>query len=69
MNASATDRIAVVIPAYNAERFVAHAIRSVLSQNHDAVQLIVVDDGSTDRTAAIAGSLSDPRLTLVSGPN
>jgi glycosyltransferase involved in cell wall biosynthesis len=48
--------ISVVIPAFNAEAFLAEAIDSVLAQDHDPVEVIVVDDGSTDRTAAIASS-------------
>ena len=69
MNAGSDSLITVVIPAYNAEPFIEQAIDSVLSQTHDAIQLIVVDDGSTDRTASIGNSVGDARLTLVSRPN
>jgi glycosyltransferase involved in cell wall biosynthesis len=48
--------ISVVIPAFNAEAFLAEAIESVLAQRSGAVEVIVVDDGSTDRTAAVASS-------------
>ncbi len=58
-------RIAVVTPAYNAAPTIADAIRSVLEQTHRDVRHIVVDDGSTDATAAIAARLADPRLTLI----
>jgi glycosyltransferase involved in cell wall biosynthesis len=61
--------VSVVIPAFNAEAFLAQAITSVLSQIHERVELIVVNDGSTDRTGSIADSFDDPRVTLVSGPN
>lgn len=44
----------VVIPCYNAGRFLADAIESVLRQTHPALQIIVVNDGSTDDTAAVA---------------
>jgi hypothetical protein len=44
----------VIVPTYNHERFVAEAIRSVLDQSYRNLELIVIDDGSTDRTAAIA---------------
>jgi glycosyltransferase involved in cell wall biosynthesis len=44
----------VVVPARDGERFLGDALASVLAQREAAVQLIVVDDGSTDSTAAIA---------------
>jgi glycosyltransferase involved in cell wall biosynthesis len=46
--------VSAVIPAFNAEAFVAEAIESALAQDYAPVEVIVVDDGSTDRTAAIA---------------
>lgn len=57
-----TPNVSVVIPAYNHERYIAAAIDSVLSQNVEDLELIVVDDGSTDRTGEIAQSVKDPRL-------
>jgi glycosyltransferase involved in cell wall biosynthesis len=48
--------VSVVVPAFNAERFLGEAIESVLVQTYAPVETIVVDDGSADRTAAIAGS-------------
>ena len=58
-------RIAVVTPAYNAAPTIADAIRSVLGQTHRDLRLVVVDDGSTDTTAAVAASFADPRLALI----
>jgi glycosyltransferase involved in cell wall biosynthesis len=51
--------VSVVIPAYNAERFVGEAIESVLAQTHPQVECIVVDDGSTDGTTATARSFGE----------
>lgn len=54
--------VSVVIPAYNHERFIQAAVDSVLTQTHEDLELIVVDDGSTDRTGAIVQAVRDSRL-------
>jgi glycosyltransferase involved in cell wall biosynthesis len=64
---SAPPRVTVIIPAFNAERFVADAIRSAHVQTFACVAVIVVDDGSTDRTASIAASF--PGVSLIRQPN
>ncbi len=56
-------RVSVVIPAYNHERFIGPAVDSVLNQTWENLELIVVDDGSTDGTGDIVKSYSDPRLS------
>jgi hypothetical protein len=58
-------RVSVVMPAYNAEPFVAEAVASVLSQSFDELELIAVDDGSTDGTRRTLASFDDPRLIVV----
>jgi glycosyltransferase involved in cell wall biosynthesis len=52
--ASSPPLVTVIIGVYNAERYLAEAIESVLAQTHPAVELIVVDDGSTDASGRIA---------------
>lgn len=54
--------VSVVMPAYNHERFVGTAIESVLNQTFPDFELIVVDDGSTDDTAAVIQSYDDKRI-------
>ncbi len=54
--------ISVVIAAYNHERYVAHAIESVLAQDFGDFEIILIDDGSSDRTLEIARSFRDPRI-------
>jgi hypothetical protein len=53
-------RISVIIPAYNVELFIKETVESVLDQTCPVSELIVVDDGSTDRTADIAESFGGP---------
>ena len=49
-------KVSVIIPCFNAERWLAEAIDSCLAQTYGAVEIIVVNDGSTDRSAQIARS-------------
>lgn len=57
------------MPAFNEESYIAEAIRSVLAQTYSNWELIVVDDGSTDDTAAIVSRFSDPRIHLIRQEN
>ncbi|HEX7025491.1 MAG TPA: glycosyltransferase [Gemmatimonadales bacterium] len=52
--------VSVVIPVFNAERHLASTLDSVLRQGHDRLEIIVVDDGSTDGSAAIAARCGGP---------
>ena len=58
--------ISVVIPTYQRAHVIGEAIASVLRQTHSHFELLVVDDGSTDETAAVVSSFKDERLKLVS---
>ena len=51
--------VSVVIPVFNGERFLRDAVESVLAQQHAPVEIIIVDDGSTDGTADVARSLPE----------
>lgn len=55
--------ISVVIPAYNHEKFIGAAVESVLQQSCSDLELIVIDDGSQDRTGEIVQSYTDNRLS------
>ena len=58
--------VSVIIPCYNGESFIGSAIESVLTQTHRDFEVVVVDDGSRDRSEAVVGGfLSDPRVVLV----
>jgi glycosyltransferase involved in cell wall biosynthesis len=61
--------LSIVIPAYNVERYVGDAIASALGQTMREIEVIVVDDGSTDKTAGVAAAFEDPRLVIKRKPN
>ena len=50
------------MPVYNAERFLAPAIDSVLAQTFTDFEFLILDDGSTDKSVSIIQSYSDPRI-------
>ena len=57
--------LTVSMPAYNTARYVGAAIKSVLSQEGVDFELVIVDDGSSDNTAEVVRSFSDPRIRLI----
>ena len=63
--------VSVVMPAYNAEQYAAPAIESILSQTFADFELIIIDDGSTDNTAAVIEGFSerDSRIRTFHQPN
>lgn len=62
-------RVSVIIPTYNYGTFIREAIESVQRQTLEDIEIIVVDDGSTDDTPAVLASISDPRLRVWRAPN
>lgn len=54
-----TPLVSVIIPVYNYERYLGEAIESVLGQTYQHLEVIVVDDGSTDRSGEVARSFAD----------
>ncbi|MDB4904268.1 MAG: hypothetical protein JWQ63_3549 [Mucilaginibacter sp.] len=62
-------QLTVLIPAYNAAKYIGEAITSVLEQSFADFELLVINDGSTDDTAKIVSSFNDPRIVLISQEN
>lgn len=57
--------VSIVMPAFNAAPYIAEAIQSVLKQTSPDWQLLIIDDSSTDDTATIARSFTDPRISVL----
>ncbi len=60
--------VTVLMPVYNAARHVREAIESVLAQTHRDFEFLIVDDGSTDQSAAIVAAYRDSRIRLIRSP-
>lgn len=59
-------KVSIGIPFYNSEKYLAFAIQSVLNQSFTDFELLLLDDGSTDRSLQIARSFKDKRITVIS---
>jgi glycosyltransferase involved in cell wall biosynthesis len=62
-------KLTVLMPAYNAAKYISEAITSVLEQSFVDFELLVINDGSTDETVKIVRSFNDPRIVLISQEN
>lgn len=61
--------VSILIPAYNAELWIANTIKSALAQTWAGTEIIIVDDGSSDRTLAIARRFASETVSIVIQPN
>ncbi len=57
--------VSIIIPAFNAEKYIKETLKSALGQTYKNIEVIVVDDGSTDKTAEMVKSFNDPRLIYI----
>ena len=62
---SENQKISVIIPVYNTEKYLAQAIQSVLKQEEKPLEVIVVDDGSTDNTKNILEKYDDSKIIKI----
>lgn len=61
--------VSILIPAYNAEKWIADTVRSALAQTWPRKEIIIVDDGSKDQTAEVAGRFSSKEVAVISKVN
>ena len=61
--------VSVIMPAFNAERFIGRAIESALNQSLTDLEVVVVDDASTDGTVDVVRAFDNPRIRLYESAN
>jgi glycosyltransferase involved in cell wall biosynthesis len=61
--------VSVIIPVYNAEKYIAATLRSVLDQTYQNFELLIIDDGSPDRSIEICRQFTDPRIKIICQEN
>lgn len=64
-------RVSIIVPIYNVERYLAECLDSILAQTEQQIEVICVDDGSTDDSGSILKRYAkkDPRIVAIGGPN
>lgn len=61
--------VSVIIPVYNVERYIAATVQSVLDQTYSNFEVLIVDDGSPDRSIEICEQFTDPRIKIIRQEN
>ena len=61
--------VSVILPVYNAEKYLAESIRSVLNQTFTDFELIILNDGSTDESSSVINTFADSRIRYVEHSN
>ena len=64
-------KVSIIIPLYNSEAYIAQTIDSCLAQTHDNIEIIVIENGSTDQGYQVVKSIDDKRLSVfqITTPN
>lgn len=62
-------KVSVIIPVYNAEQYLERCLKAVLSQTHEDLEIILINDGSTDGSGAIIRACHDDRIVVIEKEN
>ena len=62
-------KASVIIPLYNAERYISRTLQSVLSQSYKNIEIIIVDDESPDDSVKVCQQFTDPRIKIIHQKN
>lgn len=65
----ADPKVTVLMPVFNAEKYIGEAVRSILLQDFDSFELLIINDGSTDNSVEVINSFHDPRIRLINQEN
>ena len=63
---SINDKISIIIPTYNREKYILNSIQSISNQTYFNIEIIIIDDCSTDNTAQIIKKIKDNRINVIS---
>lgn len=63
------NKVSILIPLYNAEEWIAETITSILNQSYENIEVIIVDDSSTDKSLEIAQSFCSEKVKVITQPN
>lgn len=61
--------VSICMPAYNAGKYIEESVNSILAQTYKNIELIVVNDGSTDHTEELLSKITDPRVRIIKSTN
>ena len=62
-------KVSVIIPVYNGEKYIATCIESMLNQTYANIEIIIIDDGSTDQTARICDQYKNEKIIVIHKEN
>lgn len=62
-------KVSVLIPLYNSEKYISDTVRSVLAQTYPNIEIVIVDDGSTDNSYSVAKQFESDRVHVYTQPN